>query len=131
VRFGIFYLYSLLLLSGAPLGFAREVINVTGLPAYPNLSDAKMDDVWKTDTMGHWCARFAGSTSDPLEVVEAWYRKVLFRASETDLNNDPKYAGVMKLSGIKLAMGIDSVTIFRAANQSTTSIELFKCGSHQ
>ena len=31
------------------------------------------------------------------------------------------------LTGIKLAVGIDSVTVFRTGNQSTTSIELFKC----
>jgi hypothetical protein len=117
-----------LLLAGAasPAG-SDEVYNVTGLPAYPNLSKAKMDEVWKTDTMGRWCARFAGSSSDRLEVVEAWYRKVLVGASETDLNNDPQYSDPLTLSGIKLALGIDSVTVFRTAKQSSTSIELFRC----
>jgi hypothetical protein len=106
---------------------SQEVYNLTGLPAYPNLSSAKMDEVWKTDTLGRWCARFAGTSSDRLEVVEAWYRKVLVGASETDLKNDPKYAGPLNLSGIKLALGVDSVTVFRMASQSPTSIELFRC----
>jgi hypothetical protein len=112
--------------AASPAG-SEEVYNLTGLPAYPNLSRAKMDEVWKTDTMGRWCARFAASSSDRLEVVEAWYRKVLVGASETDLNNDPQYAGPSNLSGIKLALGVDSVTVFRTANQPSTSIELFRC----
>jgi hypothetical protein len=117
-----------LLLAGAasPAG-KEEVYNLTGLPAYPNLSRAKMDEVWKTDTMGRWCARFAAGSFDRLEVVEAWYRKVLAGASETDLNLDANYAQMVKLTGIKLALGVDSVTVFRAADQSSTSIELFRC----
>jgi hypothetical protein len=117
-----------LLLAGAasPAG-NKAVYNLTGLPAYPNLSGAKMDEAWKTDTMGRWCARFAGSSFDRLEVVEAWYRKALVGASETDLKNDPMYAGPLNLSGIKLALGVDSVTVFRMADRSSTSIELFRC----
>jgi hypothetical protein len=112
--------------AAAPAG-SQEVHNLTGLPAYPNLSSAKMDEVWKTDTLGRWCERFAGTSSDRLEVVEAWYRKVLLGASETDLKSDPKYAGPVNLSGIKLALGVDSVTVFRMADQSPTSIELNRC----
>jgi hypothetical protein len=108
---------------------AEDVRNLTGLPAYPNLSSAAMDENWKTDTLGRWCARFAASTGDPLEVVESWYRKRLTGASETDLNNDPRYATAQKLTGIKLAMGVDSVTIFKVANQASTSIELFRCSA--
>jgi hypothetical protein len=119
--------WQLLLAVAASPGGREEVHNLTGLPAYPNLSRAKMDEVWKTDTMGRWCARFAASSSDRLEVVEAWYRKVLIGASETDLNNDPQYADPLNLSGIKLALGVDSVTVFRTAKQSSTSIELFRC----
>jgi hypothetical protein len=119
--------WQLLLAVAASPGGREEVHNLTGLPAYPNLSRAKMDEVWKTDTMGRWCARFAASSSDRLEVVEAWYRKVLIGASETDLNNDPHYADPLNLSGIKLALGVDSVTVFRTAKQSSTSIELFRC----
>jgi hypothetical protein len=119
--------WPLLLAGAASPAVSEEVYNLTGLPAYPNLSTAKMDKVWKTDTLGRWCARFAGTSFDNLEAVEAWYRKVLVGASETNLNNDPNYAGSLYLSGIKLAMGVDSVTVFRMANQSSTSIELFRC----
>ena len=106
---------------------AAEVYNATGLPAYPNLIRARMDDVAKTDALGHWCIRFAADTFDRLDLVEAWYRKALVGASETDLNHDERYGSYAGLSGIKLALGIDSVTVFRTANQSTTSIELFRC----
>ena len=107
---------------------ATEVYNFTGLPAYPNLNAAKMDPATRIDRLGRQCARFAGSTSDSLDAVEAWYRKALAGASETDLNNDENYSGGgLKLSGIKLAVGVDYVTIFRLPNQSNTSIELFRC----
>jgi hypothetical protein len=121
------WVWPLLLAVAASPVRSQEVYNLTGLPAYPNLSSAKMDEAWKTDTLGRWCARFAATSSDRLEVVEAWYRKVLAGASETDLKNDPKYAGPLNLSGIKLAVGVDSVTVFRTAGQSPTSIELNRC----
>jgi len=107
----------------------RGVYNLTGLPVYPNLRSAKMDNVVKTDAVGHWCARFSAETFDRLEVVEDWYRKALVSASETDLNHDERYRNLVNLVGIKLAVGIDSVTVYRSANHSTTSIELFRCSS--
>jgi hypothetical protein len=110
--------------SNAP---AAGVYNSTGLPVYPNLMRARMDDVARTDALGHWCIRFAADTFDRLDLVEAWYRKALVGASETDLNHDERYRSYAGLSGIKLARGIDSVAVFRTANQSTTSIELFRC----
>lgn len=110
--------------SNAP---ADEVYNLTGLPVYPNLTAAKMDSVARTDTMGHWCTRFAAQSSAPLQIVEDWYRKVLRRASETDLSNDARYRNYPNLSGIKLALGVDYVTVFSTGNRSATSIELFKC----
>lgn len=113
-------------LTGASMASAESVYNLTGLPAYPNLHTAKMDTVARTDTLGHWCNRFAGATFDSLEIVEAWYRKVLINASETDLTNDDRYKN-FNLSGIKLALGVDYVTVFKTANQSSTSIELFRC----
>jgi hypothetical protein len=88
-----------------------------------------MDAVARTDKMGHWCTRFAAGTSDPLDVVEAWYRKALVNASETDLNNDERYRDYFQLNGIKLALGIDYVTVFRTGDRSSTSIELFRCSA--
>ena len=115
------------LLSTAPNALAREVYNLTGLPVYPYLTTADMDDVARTDTMGHWCTRFTAEASAPLEVVEDWYRKALVNASETSLRNDQRYRDYSNLTGIKLAVGVDYVTVFRNGNQPTTSIELFKC----
>jgi hypothetical protein len=86
-----------------------------------------MDGVARTDALGHWCNRFSAETFDRLDMVQDWYRKALINASETDLNNDERYTSLVKLSGIKLALGIDYVTVFRSANQTVTSIELFRC----
>ena len=115
--------------STVPNARAREVYNSTGLPVYPYLTTADMDNVARTDTLGHWCIRFTAQASAPLEVVEEWYRKALVAPSETNLRNDQRYRNFVALSGIKLAVGIDYVTVFRIGNQSTTSIELFKCGA--
>ncbi len=104
-----------------------EVANSTGLPLFPYLSRAAMDQVTKTDTLGRRCSRFAGETSYPLDKVEAWYRTALVRASETDLTNDERYKRYAALTGIKLALGIDYVTVFRVAAGAATSIELFRC----
>jgi hypothetical protein len=120
-------LWAFSLLSTAPNALAREVYNLTGLPVYPYLTTADMDDVARTDTMGHWCTRFTAQASAPLEVVEDWYRKALVNASETNLRNDQRYRDYSNLTGIKLAVGVDYVTVFRTGNQPTTSIELFKC----
>jgi hypothetical protein len=123
---------TLLLVSLASVGStasAKDVDNLTGLPVYPNLSDAQMDGVAKTDALGHWCIRFAAETFDRLDVVEAWYRKALGHATETDLNHDERYKTYNQLSGIKFALGVDSVTVFRTADKSTTTIELFRCSA--
>jgi hypothetical protein len=104
-----------------------QAVNSTGLPLFPYLSRAGMDQLTHTDTMGHWCSRFAGETSYPLEKVEAWYRTAMLRASETDLTNDDRYKPYAALAGIKLALGIDYVTVFRVASGAATSIELYRC----
>ena len=113
--------------AAAPTADGQDAYNLTGLPLYPNLTSAQMDSVTKTDAMGHMCMRFAAESFDALAIVEDWYRKALPAASETDLNHDERYNGYYNLSGIKLGFGIDSVTVFRAGNQSHTSIELFRC----
>jgi hypothetical protein len=115
------------LLAAGSIAAAEDVHNLTGLPAYPHLSRAQMDNVTRTDALGHRCTRFAAETFDSLDIVEAWYRKALVGASETDLNHDERYKIYDGLSGIKLAVGVDSVTVYKTANQSTTSIELFRC----
>jgi hypothetical protein len=120
-------LVALSLGSAAAVAPADDVFNLTGLPVYPRLASAKMDSVAKTDALGHWCTRFSADTNDALEVVEAWYRRAFVGASETDLNHDERYKSYVQLSGIKLALGVDSITVYKTATQSRTSIELFKC----
>src|SRR5580700_11974556 len=97
----------------AAIAAADGVFNLTGLPVYPRLAAATMDPVAKTDAVGHWCTRFAAETNDGLDMVEAWYRRAMAGASETDLNHDERYKNYVQLSGIKLALGIDSVTVYR------------------
>jgi hypothetical protein len=104
------------------------VPNLTGLPAYPNLTRAAMDDVWRTEALGRWCARFTATTTDSLRTVEDWYRKTLLRASETDLVHDERFKIYPNLTGIKLALGVDYVALYRLANQPTV-IELHRCGT--
>jgi hypothetical protein len=110
-----------------PSAVANDVRNFTGLPVFPALEQAAMGTVSKTDKLGHWCSRFAAATSYPLDKVEEWYRKALIHPSETDLSDDVDYRRYRALTGIKLALGIDYVTVFRIAGQTGTSIELFKC----
>ncbi len=105
---------------------ASSVSNLTGLPAYPNLTSAAMEERLRTETFGRWCSKFTAETSDSLNAVETWYRKALKRASETDLLKDAQYGYRPKLTGIKLALGIDYVAVYRTSNEATT-IELHRC----
>jgi hypothetical protein len=104
--------------------------NLTGLPTYPHLDKAAMDDVWQTESLGRWCAKFTGATSDSLDAVEDWYRRTLYRASETDLVRDERFKGYPTLTGIKLVLGVDYVALYRIPNQPTI-IELHRCGGNR
>lgn len=107
-----------------------RILNLTGLPAYPNLDRAVMDSVWRTESLGRWCARFTAVTDDSLDAVEDWYRRTLARASETDLARDDRFKAYPALAGIKLVVGVDYVALYRLANQPTV-IELHRCsGAH-
>jgi len=114
----------------AALSATSVVDNLTGLPTYPNLTGAAMDKTFKTETFGRWCARFTAATSDSLALVEAWYRKALIRSSESDLAKDDSYKVYPILSGVKLAVGIDYVALYRTSNQQT-NIELHRCNWNQ
>jgi hypothetical protein len=113
--------------AAAPSATADDVRNLTGLPAYPRLSSAVMDGVFRTDTLGHWCMRFWANASDSLGAVEAWYRKSLVGASEIDLIHDKTYKDYAGLAGIKLAMGIDYVVVYKTTSDAPTSIDLYRC----
>jgi len=113
--------------AAGPVAGFNAVGNSTGLPAYPNLTDAVMDPVARTDTLGRWCTRFSASTADSLDSVETWYRNILARASETDLTHDRNYANFTALAGVKLAVGIDYVAIYKTDVQAPTRIDLYRC----
>ncbi|HEX4153860.1 MAG TPA: hypothetical protein VHY75_16760 [Steroidobacteraceae bacterium] len=100
--------------------------NLTGLPTYPHLDKAAMDDRWHTESLGRWCARFTGVTSDSLDAVADWYRRSLRQASEIDLARDRRFNAYPTLSGIKLVVGTDYVALYRMPNQPTV-IELHRC----
>jgi len=114
------------LLTVAPAAHPAPIVNLTGLPAYPNLDRAAMDTVWRTENLGRWCARFTAETGDSLVAVEDWYRRALARASETDLARDARFSGYPALSGIKLVLGSDYVELYRLPNRPTI-IELHRC----
>src|ERR1700683_3288872 len=111
----------------APRVFGASNDNLTGLPAYPNLSSAVMDGTFKTDTLGHWCMRFWADTSDSLTAVETWYRKELMGSSEIDLTHDKIYKNYSGLVGVKIVLGIDYVVVYKTSSQAPTSIDLYRC----
>jgi hypothetical protein len=105
---------------------AADDRNTTGLPTYPHIGHAIMDPVPR-DTRGSKCIHYVADSEDPLERVTAWYRHALPGALESDVNQNPIYGGFFKLTGIRLTLGADFVTVYRTANGKTTSIEHFKC----
>jgi hypothetical protein len=111
----------------APLTRPAEVHNPTGVPLYPNLIIAVLDNVLRTDELGHWCMHLSARSSDSLDAVERWYRGALARTSETDLTHDAVYAGIANLDGIKLARDVDSVAVYKVAGQPVTFIDIARC----
>lgn len=112
----------------SPAASPATTRNLTGLPTYPHLDRAAMDDTWRTESLGRWCARFTGVTGDSLTAVEDWYRRILYRASETDLIRDDRFKSYPALSGIKLVLGVNYVALYRLPDQPTV-IELHFCGA--
>ncbi len=116
-------------LSVIAAGSRAAVVNSTGLPTYPNLTNAFMDPVLRTDSLGRWCAHFSADTPDSIESVENWYRRIWAAASETDLAHDPDYGVYPNLNGIKLAIGVNSVAVYKVSARGTTAINLTRCGA--
>jgi hypothetical protein len=115
------------LLVFAPHALSGDTSNLTGLPAYPNLTRAVMGGTFKTDTLGHWCMRFWADTSDSLTAVETWYRKALIGSSEIDLTHDKTYKNYSGVVGVKIVLGIDYVVVYKTSSQASTSIDLYRC----
>jgi hypothetical protein len=115
----------LMILASASL-FAAYDRNTTGLPTYPHISRAIMDPVPR-DTLGSKCIHYTADSPDRLDSVEAWYRRALPGAVESDVNQNSLYGDFFKLDGIRLTLGTDFVAVYRTGNGRLTSIELFKC----
>jgi hypothetical protein len=114
-----------------PASFAVPVVhNPTGLPVYPNIDNARLDDRLRTDDLGRWCIHLSARSLDSLGVVEDWYRHTLSTASETDLRNDGDYErSYVQLDGIKLTMNLAFVAVYKASRGAATSIDIVRCGA--
>jgi hypothetical protein len=112
----------------AAIAAASLAVNTTGLPSYPHVKSAIMDDVPRS-TLGRQCTHYAADSPDPLETVEAWYRKAFPGAVESDVNEQSLYGSYFKLTGIRLSRDNDFLTVYRMPGGTSTSIELFKCGA--
>jgi len=61
---------------------------------------------------------------DALAAVEHWYQNAPPNAQADDGKKNGLYGGYCKLDGIKLVVGNDFLTIYRAAEARGTSIEI-------
>jgi hypothetical protein len=112
----------------AAVAAASLAVNTTGLPTYPHVKSAIMDNVPRS-TLGRQCTHYAADSPDPLETVEAWYRMAFPGAVETDVNEQSLYGSYFKLTGIRLSRDNDFLTVYRMPGGTSTSIELFKCSA--
>ena len=114
----------------ASLAIPAVVQNPTGMPVYPNIDNARLDDRLRTDDLGRWCIRLSARSLDSLATVENWYRQTLATASETDLRNDGDYErSFAQLDGIKLTMNLAFVAVYKASKGAVTSIDIVRCGA--
>jgi hypothetical protein len=121
---------ALSLMTHASPALPADVHNPTGLPVYPNIDDARLDDRLRTDDFGRWCIRLSARSPDSLTTVENWYRQALSTASETDLRNDGDYErSHVELDGIKLTMNLAFVAVYKASKGPATSIDIVRCGA--
>ena len=121
--------YALCLLTRASLAMAAVLHNPTGLPVYPNVDNARLEDRLRTDDLGRWCMHLSARSTDSLETVENWYRNSLSHASETNLRNDGDYdRSYAQLDGIKLTMDLAFVAVYKASKGAATSIDIVRCG---
>ncbi len=121
---------ALSLMTHASLAVPAVVRNPTGLPVYPNIDSARLDDRMRTDDLGRWCMHLSARSLDSLGTVENWYRHALSMASETDLRNDGDYErSYVELDGIKLTLDLAFVAVYKASRGAATSIDIVRCGA--
>jgi hypothetical protein len=117
------------LMTPASLAAPVVVHNPTGLPIYPNIDNARLDDRLRTDDFGRWCIHLSARSLDSLGIVEDWYRHSLSTASETNLRNDGDYErSYVQLDGIKLTIDLAFVAVYKASRGAATSIDIVRCG---
>jgi hypothetical protein len=113
----------------ASLAVPADVQNPTGLPVYPNVDNARLEDRLRTDDLGRWCVHLHARSLDSLATVENWYRHALSTASETDLRHDGDYQrSFVEFDGIKLTMNLAFVAVYKASTSAVTSIDIVRCG---
>jgi hypothetical protein len=121
---------ALSLMTRASLAVPAVVHNPTGLPVYPNIDNARLEDRLRADDLGRWCIHLSARSADSLATVESWYRHALSTASETDLRKDGDYERIyVELDGIKLTMDLAFVAVYQASKGSATSIDIVRCGA--
>ena len=130
LRWGVAALVcALSVMTRASLAIPADVHNPTGLPVYPNVDDARLEDRLRTDDFGRWCIHLSARSANSLAAVEDWYRQALPGASETALRNDGDYArSYVELDGIKLTMNLAFVAVYKASKGAATSIDIVRCG---
>lgn len=99
---------------------ARNEPNKTGLPLYTHTIMGTQYDVFQDRTDKHWYTSYtAVVSSDSLEIVEAWYRRALPRATETTYVDGGRH-------GIQLRNGNDRVLVYKLGKNPGAVIELYK-----
>jgi hypothetical protein len=122
-------IYALVSMPQASFADVTVLRNPTGLPVYPNIENARLDDRMRTDDLGRWCMHLSARSVDSLGTVENWYRHVLSSASETDLRNDGDYErAYLALDGIKLTVNLSFVAVYQASIGAATHIDIVRCG---
>ncbi len=104
-------------LSSSSLAAQENAPNTTGLPMYPKLTTGSEYPSVKTKT-GHYRI-YTAQSSDPVAVVEGWYRKALPHAVETKDDNSFTH-------GIILTVGKDKVLVYSLGKSTSAVVELQK-----
>ena len=120
------------LLSFTPRAHSADTRNLTGLPAYPNLSSCRHGRgisnryTWPLvhAILGRYLG-FARCRSRP------GTEKALIGSSEIDLTHDKTYKNFAGVVGVKIVLGIDYVVVYKTNSQAPTSIDLYRCSAAQ
>jgi hypothetical protein len=99
---------------------ARNQPNKTGLPLYTHTIMGTQYDAAQDRGDKHWYTSYTAIvSSDSLEIVEAWYRHALPRATETAYVDGGR-------RGIEFTNGKDRVLVYKLGNNPGAVIELYK-----